>query len=255
MSVFGAYSAYYDLLYKDKDYAGEAAYVTGLIRRVAPRAVSVLELGCGTGAHAALLAGQGWRVHCIDSSDAMLAIAESRRSTLPADVAGLLSFAQGDVRSYRFSQRFDAVVSLFHVASYQTSHQDLDGFMATAGAHLKEEGIFIFDFWYGPAVLAERPAIRVKRLADERIRLVRVAEPILHPNLNRVDVNYQIILIDQVTGAVEEVAETHAMRYLFLPEVALLLEKHGFASWTAEEWLTGREAGLDTWGVCVIARK
>ena len=31
--VFDAYARYYDLLYKDKDYAGEAAYVHGLIQK------------------------------------------------------------------------------------------------------------------------------------------------------------------------------------------------------------------------------
>ena len=29
--VFNAYAKYYDLLYKDKDYAAEAAYIDGLI--------------------------------------------------------------------------------------------------------------------------------------------------------------------------------------------------------------------------------
>ena len=31
MKVFDAYAAYYDLLYRDKDYAGEAAYVLSLL--------------------------------------------------------------------------------------------------------------------------------------------------------------------------------------------------------------------------------
>src|SRR5579883_3231722 len=31
--VFNAYAAYYDLLYRDKDYAGEAGYVRSLLSR------------------------------------------------------------------------------------------------------------------------------------------------------------------------------------------------------------------------------
>ena len=56
MSVFGGYSRYYDLLYRDKDYAGEVAFVHGIIDEHAPQAQSLLDLGCGTGAHAAILA-------------------------------------------------------------------------------------------------------------------------------------------------------------------------------------------------------
>jgi len=37
-SVFADYARYYDLLYKDKDYEGEADYVDGLIRRFSPTA-------------------------------------------------------------------------------------------------------------------------------------------------------------------------------------------------------------------------
>ena len=53
MSQFGLYSKYYNLLYADKDYAGEARYVDSIIRRHTPRAATMLELGCGTGRYAA----------------------------------------------------------------------------------------------------------------------------------------------------------------------------------------------------------
>jgi len=46
---FALYARYYDLLYADKDYAGEAAYVAGLIRQRLPGATRILELGSGTG--------------------------------------------------------------------------------------------------------------------------------------------------------------------------------------------------------------
>ena len=45
--VFDAYSSYYDLLYQDKDYAAEAAYVLSAIRAHKPDAEQVLELPLG----------------------------------------------------------------------------------------------------------------------------------------------------------------------------------------------------------------
>ena len=50
--------------------------------------------------------------------------------------------------------------------------------------HLNENGIFIFDFWYGPAVLTDLPSARVKRLENEDIKVTRVAEPVLHSQQN-----------------------------------------------------------------------
>ena len=59
MSVFADYSRYYDLLYRDKNYVGESKYVAGLIRRHAPETKTVMEMGCGTGLHAATMAALG----------------------------------------------------------------------------------------------------------------------------------------------------------------------------------------------------
>ena len=97
MSVFNEYARYYDLLYRDKDYAAEAAYVASNIRRHSPRATRILELGCGTGVHAEQLARLGFIVHGIDLSETMLARAQARKTALPAELAERLSFQHGRI--------------------------------------------------------------------------------------------------------------------------------------------------------------
>lgn len=242
--VFDSYSRYYDLLYRDKDYAGEAAYLTAHLRRHAPEAASILELGCGTGAHAEHLARTGFSVHGVDQSESMLARAAARKSALPAGTAARLSFGHGDVRTVRTGATYDAVLSLFHVMSYQTTNADLQAAFATAAAHLRPGGLFLFDFWYGPAVLAQRPEPREKRLADERIDVTRTAEPVLHDNEGVVDVNYTVVIADKKTGSTERIRETHRMRYLFLPELALLrsaaFEERASLAWMGTDPLSAR---------------
>ena len=76
-TVFSDYARYYDLLYRDKDYAAEAEYVAGLIRKFHPSARSILELGSGTGMHAIHLAKQGYEVTGIDISPDMINIASN----------------------------------------------------------------------------------------------------------------------------------------------------------------------------------
>ena len=46
------------------------------------------------------------------------------------------------------------------------------GYLATARSLVAPGGIFIFDFWYGPAVLADPPAVRIKRLENERMKVL-----------------------------------------------------------------------------------
>lgn len=111
----------------------------------------------------------------------------------------------------------------------------------------------MFDFWYGPAVLYERPTIRVKRLSDDEIDITRIAEPVIHPNENIVDVNYDVNIVTKVSKTVAKLSECHRMRYLFLPEIRDYLARHDMKLIFFIEWLTGREPGFDTWNVCAGA--
>lgn len=259
MSVFGAYSRYYNLFYQDKDYASEAAYVRELIRKHHPGAESLLDLGCGTGKHGFLLADMGLEVAGVDRSEEMLAVAGFRLASLTAEPPALgsqppsITFHQGDIRSIRLERTFDVVVSLFHVMSYQTGNDDLRAAFDTARRHLKPGGVFIFDCWYGPAVLTDRPVVRVKRLEDEEIAVTRIAEPVMHPNDNMVEVNYQVLVKDKASGAVEELRETHHMRYLFRPEIELFLNQAGMRLLDSAEWMTDLQPGFGSWGACFVA--
>jgi hypothetical protein len=96
--------------------------------------------------------------------------------------------------------------------------------------------------------------VRVKRLEDSEIEVLRIAEPVVHYNDNVVDVNYQVTITEKTTGKLEQVRETHRMRYLFLPEITWHLEAQGFGLRRAEEWMSGKSPGRDTWGVCCVAR-
>lgn len=247
--VFDAYAGYYDLLYRDKDYAAEAAHVARLLEQHAPGFASVLELGCGTGGHAVHLVRAGREVHGVDRSGRMLDRARAR----PLG-GGRLDLTEGDIRSVRLDRTFDVAVSLFHVVSYQPTESDLLAVLATARAHLEPGGVFLFDAWYGPAVLTDRPVVRVKRLADESIEVTRIAEPTLHPDRNLVDVDYEVHVRELATGAVQVLRERHTMRYLFGPEVASAAARSGFEVVRAAESMTGRPPGFDTWAVDFVCR-
>jgi SAM-dependent methyltransferase len=252
MTVFGLYARYYDLLYKDKDYGAESDYLHRILQVHAPGARRLLDLGCGTGSHALALAGRGFDVVGVDISEGMIARAQQRPKS-PA--TGSTAFRLGDVRTYRDPGQFEVVLSLFHVMSYQTRNADLLAALETAAAHLEPGAVFAFDFWYGPAVLAQLPEVRIKRLEDGTTRVLRIAEPVLREAEDCVEVNYTVQVEDLASGVREEITEQHLMRYLFLPEIDLLLEAAGLERIDAREWLNDQPLSNRSWSGFVVARR
>lgn len=247
MSVFGSYSRYYDLLYRDKDYPSEARYVDGLIKKYVPEPSSMLELGCGTGRYTREFARLGYAVHGVDLSAEM--IDEARKT--PCDG---VSFSCGDMRSLRLGKKFDAVVALFHVLSYQTTDEDVRRALSTVGEHLKSGGVAVLDFWYGPAVLSQKPEVRFKEVSDASIEVSRIALPVLHDDINVVDVNYRAFIKEKNSGRIDELRECHRMRYFFDAEIKRFIQEAGIAFLTINAWMTETAPSEESWAAVAVGQ-
>ena len=140
MNVFQEYARYYDLLYRDKDYEAEARYVDRLIRAHCPEAATILDLGCGTGNHAVCLAGLNYDVTGVDLSRVSITAARTKLESL-IGLKEKVRFETGDIRSLRLHKTYDAVISLFHVMSYQTTNEptiDVDVYSARVFEYLRD---------------------------------------------------------------------------------------------------------------------
>ena len=84
-----------------------------------PGGARILDLPCGYGRHAALLARRGFRVVGVDLSRAMLAEARRRYTEGPR-----LRFRRGDMRRVRFRAEFDAVINLYTSFGYFSPAQN-----------------------------------------------------------------------------------------------------------------------------------
>lgn len=249
MSNFKDYAKYYNLLYKDKDYRKEVEYIKSLLEKHSQIPIQdILDIGCGTGRHDILLSENDHRVTGIDMSEGMIAIAkESNNKRCKFEVA--------DARDFNLERKFDASVSLFHVASYQTSNEDFKNYLRSIHGHLKKDGLFIFDFWYGPAVLTDLPEVRIKRLEDDDVKIHRLTEPVLYPNENIVDVNFEILIEDKKSKIGDTIREKHKMRYFFLPELESFMEQTGFAVVDSYKWMSESKLDFDSWYGVMITKK
>jgi ubiquinone/menaquinone biosynthesis C-methylase UbiE len=252
MKVFDHYAQYYDLLYSIKGYEAETNYVCALIEKFGAGSKSMLDLGCGTGNHDFHFAQHGYEVTGVDLSPKMISVANQKKAEKGLEN---ISFQEGNILSLQLNREFDVVVSLFHVMNYLTKTSDMKTGFTNALRHVKPGGLFIFDTWYGPAVLSDLPKVGVRRFENDRIKVTRIAEPTLHPNRNVVEVNYEIIVQDKEGPDVAFIEETHPVRYFFKTEIEDLLKILGAEILTVEEWLSGNEPGLGTFGICFVARK
>jgi SAM-dependent methyltransferase len=247
--VFNNYAKYYDLLYSEKDYNKESKYIQQLIKENGyDFNTNILDIGCGSGKHANILASFGHSVLGIDFSNEMIEIAKKNK-------IHNTTFEVHNAVNFNLNRKFNVVLSLFHVLSYQNSNYEVKQFIENVARHLESGAIFIFDFWYGPAVLSQMPSVKIKRLENSEIKVTRVAEPLIHENKNIVDVNYELLIKDKLNSSIEIVNEKHEMRYFFIPELIQILEDHNIEVLNFEEFLTRQEPSFESWGVCCIARK
>lgn len=253
MTAFASYARYYDLFYQDKAYDEETSFVASELKTVRGDIRHVLDLGCGTGVHALRLAEAGYRVQGVDMSAGMLELANRRRAAAAADVAGRLRFRQGNMRDLALGENFDAVVSLFHVMSYQIENEDLASAIATARRHLRPGSPFLFDFWHGPAVVASGPATRTREVEDETSRIVRVATPVWNKSRSLVEVHYHFTIDNKSDDSRLEFDEVHRMRYFFREELEEMLRTGGFLVSRCADWLTGARPTEASFSVYILA--
>ena len=252
MSQFGdLYSKYYDLLYQDKDYDAEVEYINSLIQNHTNKVETILDLGCGTGKHDELLCDKGYKIHGVDISEEMLKLARLRRKGRENN----LTFSRSDITKLDLGQKFDVIISLFHVISYQKTNSLLDKVFLNVFKHLNDDGLFIFDFWYGPAVLTNLPKKKTKRLKNETIEIIRLTDTKMHADLNTVDVNFDVSIKNFKDNNVIKKKEIHQMRYLFDTELEMFCEKYGFQINKKFKWLTNQTPSFKSWSVVWIVNK
>ncbi len=251
--AFGeVYATAYDLLYAEKDYVSECDTVEQLAGKYAKTPVqSFLDLGCGTGNHAIQLAHRGYEVCGVDRAEDMLA--KAREKARLAGTTGKISFHQDDLRRVDLGRHFDVALMMFAVLGYQKQNHDVLAALTAARRHLLPGGLLLFDVWYGPAVLAQRPSDRTKRIATDGGEILRSASGSLDVRHHLCTVRYDILHIEG-DRIVARDREDHVMRYFFPLELELLLECAGFQLLKLAAFPDEGKLDESTWNVLGMAQ-
>jgi cyclopropane fatty-acyl-phospholipid synthase-like methyltransferase len=135
MSEYDLLAKHYDAVTGDS--SSEAAFIDSVIKHANNRAVTLLEVACGTGSVMASLAGR-YRVSGLDISPGVLTVA---REKLSAGTALYLA----DMSSFRLGKKFDTIICVYHGINHLLSFAAWQSFFTCAYRHLNDGGVLVFD--------------------------------------------------------------------------------------------------------------
>jgi len=135
MTSYDVLAPHYDAVTGDAD--AEAALIRDIVERRHPRASTLLDVACGTGAVTMPLA-RAYQVSGLDISPGMLAVA---RGKLPDGTA----LYEADMTAFRLSRRFDVIVCAYQGVNHLLSLPDWRRFFGCAYRHLNPGGLLVFD--------------------------------------------------------------------------------------------------------------
>ncbi len=215
MGTYGNAAEFYDLLYAaQKDYAAEARALAQLIREENPHVRSLLDVGCGTGAHARCLLDLGFEVDGLDVEPAFVEIA---RRKCPEG-----GFHMDDMRTFDIGRRYDAVLCLFSAIGYVRDLQELAAALTRMAEHTNPGGVVIVDPWFEPGELTHGWIMTLTAESDG-LSVCRMSRTLVEGSTSRLEFEY---LIGSRDG-IEHRSEVHELALFTQQEMEAAFEEAG----------------------------
>jgi SAM-dependent methyltransferase len=190
--MYGDAARFYDLIHdaRGRDARAEAELVIGEVRLRSARALTLLDVGCGTGAHLPRFTDD-FDVVGVDLSPQMLALAAKR---LPGT-----TLVEGDFRSFTMNRTFDVAVSLFGGIGYLTEQGDLRAAVANIAAHLNPGGVLLIEGWVEPNYWIEGGTVDAEAGRNNECGVARVVRTSRHGMITEVEMRYVVVTSDGIT--------------------------------------------------------
>ncbi|MBT8396318.1 MAG: class I SAM-dependent methyltransferase [Gemmatimonadetes bacterium] len=228
--MFSESTELYDFIYSEfKDFEAEAEQVTLLLRNKCPSARRLLDVGCGTGRHAAALTEiHGFEVDGIDIESGFLEIARGR---CPKG-----RFYRGDMASFNLDTRYDAILCLFSSIGYVRTLDRLTLTARTMRKHVAEGGVAIVEPWFTPDAFLGGNA-HVHSVDGEHFKIARVSRSEVRDRISWMEFQY---LVGEPSG-IQHLREVHELGLFTKDEMMEAFCAGGFDDVEFDpEGLTGR---------------
>ncbi|MCD8527383.1 class I SAM-dependent methyltransferase [Candidatus Woesebacteria bacterium] len=215
-AIYRDLAKYYNLIYSFKNYEAESEKIKELIaKHCKSTGTALLEAGCGTGKHAALL-NKDFDVVATDINEGMLNVA---RSHFPS-----LDIRQADMSQLNFEQEFDVIISLYSSIAYVKTQVKLKKTLQGFFKHLEVGGLVIFEPWFTKETYTVGVP-SVKTYESEDTKIVRACVPKIINGVSIMDLNY---LIAEKNQEVQHVIDRHEMGLFEIEDTLQLMKDIGF---------------------------
>ncbi len=246
MDAYSDFAQVYDLFMDGAPYGRWAVQVTDILRRHGIGEGLVLDLCCGTGTVTELLAGAGYDMIGVDSSDQMLNQALRKRDKSGYDILYLMQ----DMRELELYGTVRAVVCLCDSVNYLLERKDLERTFGLVENYLDPGGIFVLDF---------NTDEKYRRIGDGVIAESREEASFIWENgydaPTRVNQYALTFFVREPDGRFRRFTETHWQRGYRLGEIRLAAERSGLAFLNAFDDDTGKQVHRGTQRVWSVFRK
>lgn len=186
-------------------------------------AISILDIGCGTGEHLGMLAREGAKCTGIDASEHMIRIARRRHPGCEFSVA--------DMRRFDYYEKFNMVTCFFGSLDYLIDDADIEAVLWNTRRALRMNGRAVFEIWNAAPVLLfgsrDIQPVSTTYASGRKILRERGFKVIEAGSFVTVRVDYRYTVTH---GAdMESMTDTHLMRAYRSGEFEQLAAKNGMS--------------------------
>ena len=143
MSDVYRYPKYYALGYRWNTEA-ECDFIEACLKADGPpKAVRLLDIGCGAGRHMMRLAQHGFRVTGIDLSPEMVAYVQAEAATTRLPITASVD----DLRRLSVAGTFDAAYCFMDTFRFLLTNEEILAHLKAVAARLAPGGLYLLDFW------------------------------------------------------------------------------------------------------------
>ena len=213
-------SGYYDLTHYFRDYRHQSEFIHSAIQRYLPSAKQVLDICCGTGSHALVLAEKGYHVTGIDNSKDMLKLAKGKVKGQDQNPV----FKQEDMFDLKYSEQFDVAYCFGTTLMMLTSLEEFSRFLTSVKKTLKPDGLLIFDVWNGWKMLQATNEMHPSE--DEAARVIWFSNGHINQEKRTQHLESAFLIQEKNTTRIETFTED--LKIFFKDEIQWLLASHGF---------------------------
>lgn len=208
---------FYDSMHRRLDYDKESDFVLKRVKQVNPDARSLLDVGCGTGTHLQKLSRHFDILAGVDLNEEILDVAKSK---FPSGI-----YQQSSMKSFKFDQRFDAIMSLYSVFNYNLTLEDAESTLKNMHMHLTSGGAFVLAL-YAAKNIERKVSIHAGK--DESLESAKISDHVYDPAIKLETSSF--VLFWKEDGKIDFITENnHQFRIFGFDEMIDLMERTGFS--------------------------